>query len=79
MADDHTDKEVTRYPKQWRCYTNQQRCTLIEQAYITNVKLLTVFEVLESMDARTRDPAIHTTYCLALLGNPGVGKTTVVQ
>ncbi len=79
MTEQHFHHDDPIDPKQWRSFTDQHRYTLIEQMYIPHFKLLPLFEELEGIVVRAREPETWIPYGLALLGDSGVGKTAAVH
>ncbi len=63
----------------WRDLLDAERIGLIEQLYIFDLRLQQIYQELDWVVSRTREPETIRSHWLALLGEKGVGKTTVIQ
>src|SRR5260221_5793813 len=79
VADEPIHQEAALDPKQWRTMTDLKRCALIQRIKIKHHRLQPLITELDTCayfaeKTNTREPQ-----CLAIVGDIGVGKTTLVQ
>jgi Bacterial TniB protein len=74
---DHNDDPFDS--KQWHMLTDQQRYKLIDQLFIGHPRVLPIFEAFERTAAGIQESDAGRPYGMALLGEPGVGKTAILH
>jgi ABC-type glutathione transport system ATPase component len=72
-------QESSPDPQQWRSMTDLERYMIIERLQIKHPRLKQLMTELSTYAYFAKETDTKTPQCLAILGESGVGKTTLVQ
>lgn len=79
MVEDLTHSDISIQPKEWLTHTEKQRYDKVESIYIVSRRCSALLAELNCLMDNTEKPCPRTPHCFSLLGESGVGKTTLVR
>ncbi len=79
MTEAHTHGDISLHPKEWQTLTEKQRYGKVESINIVSRRCSSLLAELNCLVDYTDTVGPWTPHCLALLGESGVGKTTLVR
>jgi len=79
MTEAHTHGDISLHPKEWQTLTEKQRYSKVESINIVSRRCSSLLAELNCLVDYTDTAGPMTPHCLALLGESGVGKTTLVR